>query len=172
MERNLEYGLHIVRENLYGAEYVICRVMTREDNAEHPLNATQPYYYHAKDLCLNGLEIRGHISDRDFDLVGFCPEYHSIYSVNTSHAGAMYRTLQRIDRRIDKEQAREHGDVLVAFAHAIGAKFCVIETEHKGTWLNESAWRFMTIAEGKNYLRTLIAQACHDVKERKAVAAQ
>ena len=51
---------------------------------------------------------------------------------------------------------------------AIGAKWCVMEVEKRGTWLKDSRWHFSDIPDGRNTLRREIAAAIEEAKKTAA----
>lgn len=53
------YGLWIERLERQGTQYVICRVMSREDESDHPLNAMDRY----DEPYLEGLVLEGFVTD-------------------------------------------------------------------------------------------------------------
>jgi hypothetical protein len=160
-------GVQIERSNKYGTEYVTVRVMRREPDASHPLNISWSPY--TDEQCVESLELQGFVSDYgEYDFIAFGASYSSVFKVDTKRATAMLKTLQRIDRQTAKDEAREPGDVLISFCKAIRAQWCVYEVEHNGTWLRDSKWRFVSIAEGRNKLRAEIAAAREAMIARKA----
>lgn len=135
-EKTKTLGVWVRRETRHGGEYVVACVMRREDEARHPINATDNY--DERGPYVEGLRLEGYVADygqHAFHL--FDVAYHDVYAVNLSKAGRMQTTLKRVRSQIEREHAQESGDVLMAFCRAIGAKWAVVEVEHRGTMLSD-----------------------------------
>jgi hypothetical protein len=69
-------------------------------------------------------------------------------------------------------EAHEPGDRLVALASALKLSFVVeqVGTNRSGSYADND-WRFMSIFEGRDRFRQLIAEATAEVRQRKGLAA-
>ena len=169
-----EYGLMIDREFRYGNERVEVHVVRRrEEDGDRPLGCSgdgELYYgngcpKHLLGLVVDGLGMYGFVSDRDpFDFIGDDVEFRNVYAMDERKLGRMSKAIKRVNARIDKDQAREPGDRLVSFAKALKLTFVV---ERIGERRRDPDWRFMTIEEGRNRYRAMIADATAEAKARK-----
>lgn len=150
-------GVQISRQQRSGCEYVVCRVMQRQGEARHPLNATDRW---DGKIFAENLVLEGYVSEYgDHVFCLFDPGYRDIYSASLGKVRRMADTLKRIEARILRDEAREPGDVFLAFCKAIGATWAVVEVENRGTMLSDSLWCFYSVSEGRNRFRLEIERA-------------
>jgi hypothetical protein len=154
--------VNIEMESRHGIKYLVVRAMKREmtdgrlDN--HPLNASHSAF--SDTAAVASLELSGSFTnDR---LIGFAPLYYDVTFIDFSRSKSMMATLAKIHRELVKAEAREPGDVFMAFCKAIGAKsvaVCVTPEGHPDrAWLPRCQWRWDTVESGRDRLRNLIAE--------------
>jgi hypothetical protein len=172
-EAKLQYGLLIERSKNYGTEYVVAKLVKRQNDKPYGCSNSGEFAHcgdpkHLDGMQLDGLCLHGFVSDSgDFAYIGFEPEYRDVYSVELPKAERMVKTLKRVKAQQHKDHAREPGDVMVSLCKALKLSFvCHRIGEAKQGYYHESDWRFMSIEEGRNYYRGAIEQAQGDVRER------
>jgi hypothetical protein len=154
------YGLLIRRENRYGTEYISAQLVKREDGHDAPRGVLSEYDRpkHLEGLHLENLGIEGFILD-DGHLCGFQPGYRSVHHAYEHDVVAMAKTLKLINAKLRKDAAEEPGDILASFAAALKLSF-VVEMRSRDSYYNSAnQWRWMSIAEGRNRFRQLVADA-------------
>jgi len=156
-----EYGLMLARTNFYGTEYIEVHVVRREEGRDAPLGCSgdgEQFYdsgapKHLIGLRLDGLGMYGFVSDgKDPAFIGNDVEYRNVYAMDERKLRGMVKTIKRINDRIQKTEAREPGDKLMAFAAALKLSF-VVERIGRAPNLD---WRYMSVVEGRNRYRDLI----------------
>lgn len=172
------YGFMIERDLSNGTEYVKARVMVREGNLEYPINPSsdgeQAYEHHATQtgLMLDGLTIYGHVYERDLTFIMSTVKYTQVYYLELPVAEKAVKTLRRIEARIQKDAAREPGDVYSSVAAALGLTFAVERVGRRETSsYRDSDWNWMTIQQGRNLFRRHIEMALDDARKRVQPAA-
>jgi hypothetical protein len=168
-----EYGLMIDRVNKHGTEYVEVHVVRRrEADGDVPLGCSgDGEFYagygcpkHLLGLVVDGLGMYGFVSDSDGQFIGGGVEFRDVYAIDARKLGNMLKAIKRVNARIEKDDAREPGDKFMAFAKALKLSFAV----HRiGDRRPNPEWRFMSIAEGRNYYRQMIEAASAEVLARK-----
>jgi len=158
VEPTVSVGVMLSVENRHGTDYIVVRVMRREDEARHPLNISfgmfQEYGDYA-DLILDGF-----VTDRDHKFIANKPCFYDVTSVEIDRAKKMAAVLTKIQKQMIKDSAGEPGDVFASFCKAIGAKWAVVQRdERRGGSLADHQWSWMSVTEGRNYLRRMIATA-------------
>jgi len=119
------------------------------------------------------LDLEAHVSDYDGRGYVWAPAYDGAYRVEARRAEFMAKTLKRVQGVIRKAEAREAGDIFVAFCRAVGAKRVIWsrDEEHCGGWkLSDERWTFDTVAGGRDRFRALIAKAESRVKPKITAA--
>ena len=166
----LTYGFQIEAAEKYDSVGITARVLVREDNSASPINPRSgvesaiwgaPKHLHG--LALDGLGFYAHFYADDSDgrvpLIGFTPKYRDVFSVDRANAQAMVKTLTRIGRALEKADATEPGDIIMATATALRFDFVVEridDHEARGPMYGDMRWRWMTMGEGRNRLRRMI----------------
>lgn len=82
----------------------------------------------------------------------------------------MVKTLDRIGARLKKDAAQEPADVLASVCAALKLSF-VVERVGEGpgrSSYDDNQWHWMSIGEGRNRYRRLIAELRDAERERKA----
>ena len=164
------YGFHLFHENQHGTDYIRCRLMVREDDAENPINpraggecAIWGAPKRFAGYCFDGFEINGFYSERDGDLglIGFGPEFRDLYHADAACVAAMHKTMSRVTKAMFRDQARDPGDIYSAVAKSLGLSFAVekIENPSGGSTYRDHRWNWMSIKEGRNALREMIKTA-------------
>ena len=176
-----EYGLLIERKNEYGTEYVSASVVRREPDKDYPLGCSNDGWdgerpKHMVGTAMDGLGIKGFCSDSDGEYLCHGVEYRDVHAANESQLKRMVKTIARANRRLDKDSAhREPGDKLVSLAAAFKMTFVVERLNELRNHYSDNKWRWMTVAEGRNRYRDLIAEAkaatLEKIGHRKAVGA-
>lgn len=168
------YGLLLSRRFEHGTEYVEVSLISREDENEYPKGVSSLYTWELpKPLAgceFDGLGMYGFVSEaNDNQYIGYEAEYRGVYAVDESRARRMAKTLNRVNNRIQKDRAHDPGDKLVAIARALKLDFVVERVGKRiGSSYADMDWRWMTVEEGRNRYRELIATAIAEVKEGKA----
>lgn len=170
------YGLRVTtaQEKYIDHPTTIARVLVRENQEDSPINPRsegESSIYGAppnmQGLALADLELRIFFytseSGRTSTACGPEIEYRNVHSVDIRQATRMAKTLTRIHKAIEKANAREAGDVLMAFAKALGLTFTVTEqaATYRGTtpsWqkYSDSDWRFSKLTDARDQLRAQI----------------
>jgi hypothetical protein len=171
-----QYGLLIERSNHYGTNYVEVRVVRRRDeDGDVPLGCSGDGEMikgygcpdHLLGLALDGLGMYGFVSDSgDAAFIGDNVEFRNVYASTETKLARMLKAIKRVNARIEKDDAREPGDKFMAFAKALKLSFAVHQIGERRTNVTPE-WRFMSIAEGRNYYRQMIESAVADVTARK-----
>jgi hypothetical protein len=161
------FGLLLRKERRHGTLYIVCQVMTRRPNENAPLGATDgfrwewPKFYAGYEL--DGLGIQGFVSDVRDDaghcsFIGHDIEYRDVFSIDETKARRMAKTLKRVNAAVNKARAYEPGDKLAALAKALKLEW-VVEDRERFKHDPDRRWLWMTIPEGRNHYRHLIAEA-------------
>jgi len=169
-----EYGLLLNTTSEYGTQYIKVSVVSRESDKDHPLscdsdgemenNPDVPKHMHG--LLLAGLGLYGFVSDTTTTaFITGDPEYRDIFTVDLRRSERMVKTLTRIRARMHKDRAYEPGDQFSALAASLKLTFAVEQVASDGTI--RRAWRWMSLAEGRNRYRNLIDNTRATVMERK-----
>ena len=176
-----QYGLLLRRRFEYGTEYVEAYLVSRENGKDYPLGCAsdgenqfdREVPKHVHGLQLDGLGMHGFVSDFDEPtFIGHEVEYRSVFSIDQPKLARMSRTIKRVLTRIRKDEAHEPGDRLVALADALRLSFVAEQTgKNRSSTYAENDWRFMSIPEGRDRYRQLIAEATAEVRQRKGLAA-
>ena len=168
-----EYGLLLDRSNNYGTEYITAHVVRRrEEDGDRPLGCSGDGELfagygcpkHLLGLVVDGLGLYGFISDSDGTYIGGGVEFRDVHAIDQSKLERMVKAIKRVNARIEKDQAREPGDKLMAFAKALKLTFVC---ERIGERRRDPEWRFMSIEEGRNRYRAKIEEAVEEIKARK-----
>lgn len=169
-----QYGLLLRRQNQHGTDYVVAEIVTRENDhprgcssdGEHSWHDDTPK--HLNGTQLDGLCMHGFVSDfNECDYIGYQPEYRGVYAVDMRKAERMAKTLKRVNARIEKDKAREPGDVMEAFAKALKLSFVATrQGPQKGSSFADNQWNFMSVAEGRNEFRHLIQEARTELRKK------
>jgi hypothetical protein len=167
-------GLMVQRVNRYGTEYVDVSVMIREDDAEHPHGIPSWYAYEGKPY-LDGLCLRGsvHVPYRDDGPPTFYSDSVAFYdghSVGLAQSKAMTATLTKVAKQVERDNARESGDVFLAIARAIGAQWVCYPYKGRtqgGAW-RDTRWAWYGLTDGRNHYRSVIEEALREERERQA----
>jgi len=176
MTKQRQFGLLVRNSSRYGTRYVEVHICSKEAGADDyaaPLGVTDSYSErpkHLTDVALDGLGIYGFISDmrRDDGLCSFIGdniEFRDVFAIDERKAGAMLKTLKRVNRALDKAKAYEPGDRFAALAAALKLDF-VVEDRNDDLPRNGQRWRYMTVAEGRNRYRQMIEQARQSETDR------
>ena len=162
------YGLQVSRGKWADSDAVFVRVLTRHPGEDYPSNprgdgedTIWDAPKSASGLALYGLEIVVWLSQDRKYLHGATVRYNEVRFVETRLAERLARTLKRIDKSIAKAKAIEPGDVLVAFARAIGATWHAYTTDKhpdRSTFYRDSEWHFGDIASARETFRRLVEQ--------------
>jgi hypothetical protein len=162
------YGFIVETESRYGTTYVTARIVCREKESPHPINCQSegeseiwdaPQNLHG--FMLDGLALRGFVSESQNKFIGFAPQFYDLFAVDQPKGEAILRTLKRINRQIERENALEAGDVLMAVVRALRLEFFAQRGEH--TWAGfgyaEYDWTFWPVEKARDEFRRLINQA-------------
>jgi hypothetical protein len=98
-------------------------------------------------------------------------DYRHAYTVDAVRAKVMVKVLDRIERAFVKDEAREHGDRLLAFCRAIGAtRICWHDPGERVNWLKEHNWHWHSLPAGREALRHMIREAEKELMKPAAAA--
>jgi hypothetical protein len=158
------YGFRIEETKFADCPAVVARVLAREAGAKYPINPRSEGEDSIWDapkktdgLALAGLEI---ILWRDRDCkyqTDAQVRINSASFIDQRLAERLFRTMKRINRQLRKTSAREAGDVLVAVAQAIGAKWHVEPVgEERGSFYSDAEWRFCDLVSARDKFRALV----------------
>jgi hypothetical protein len=173
-----EYGLLIRHKVTYGTDYIECLLSAKEPDKDYPLGCSsdgESHYdanvpKHMKGQMLDGLEIYGFVNSDigEVHFIGgdFC--FRDVFSVDIPKAEKMIRTLKKVVARMRKDEAREPGDRFMSLAKALKLSFAV---EDRGADKGDRRWHWMSISEGRDRYRNLIADTITEIKKRKGIAA-
>ncbi|MDE5446466.1 hypothetical protein GWG65_34920 [Bradyrhizobium sp. CSA207] len=168
-----DYGLLIECVNNYGTDYVEVRVVRREPGGEAPLGCPSDGEAflgygcpkHLIGLALDGLGMYGFVSDSsDSAFIAHDVEFRNVYASDERKLARMLKAIKRVNARIEKDRARDPGDKFASFAKALKLSFAVCRI---GERRPNPEWRFMPIAEGRNYYRQMIEASSAEVLARK-----
>lgn len=173
-ERKITVGLMVQRITRYKSEHVDVTAMSREDDASYPRGTT--WYLSDGKPCIDGLSMRGCVWAPDYDhdrppvFDVERPAFYDCHCVEFGKAKAMATTLGNIAKRVERDNAREPGDMLLAMARAIGAQWICIPHRGRyqgGSW-SDSRWIWYGLTDGRNAYRSLIEEALREERERQA----
>jgi hypothetical protein len=175
------YGLLLRRRFEYSTEYVEAYLVSRENGKDCPYGCSSDgeNQYDREvprnliGLQLDGLGMYGFVSDFDQPTyIGHEVEYRNVFAIDAPKANRIARTLKRVLKAMHTFEAHEPGDRLVALASALKLSFVVeqVGTNRSGSYADND-WRFMSIFEGRDRFRQLIAEATAEVRQRKGLAA-
>ncbi|MCH8996701.1 MAG: hypothetical protein IID48_00355 [Proteobacteria bacterium] len=164
------YGFHLLHENQYGTERVVCRLMVRVDDSESPINPNNSAESTIWDAPkrfdgygFDGFVLDGFVAEMNgsVSLIGFGPEFREVFSADVRCVAAMHKTMQRATKAMLRDQARDPGDIYTAVAKALGLSFAVrkIENPSGGCDYRDHRWQWMSVEEGRNELRHMIVTA-------------
>ena len=176
MTENRTYGFRIEIGDSYGDPVVRAVAMVRIDDGPSPINpktGTESTIWDApkrlEGVAIDGLGFHGHYykptHEPRAELIGFEPSYRDVYDVDRPTARGMVRALDRVYKRIERDDAREPGDVMMAAAQALGFVWVVERAKvgrapvFAGNDYRDSDWRFMSLGEGRTRLRAMIDEA-------------
>ncbi len=164
------YGFQIIEDNRYGTDYIQCRLVVREDNAESPINprsgAESAIWDAPKRFDgygFDGFVLDGFVSEMSGTLsfIAFGPEFRDVFAADARCVAAMYKTMQRATKAMLRAEAHDPGDIYTAVAKALGLSFAVrkIENRNGGSDYRDHRWMWMSVEEGRNALRRMIVKA-------------
>jgi len=166
--------LLVQRINRHGTEYIDVSAMTRE--AEHDFPCGSTWYSHEGKPLLEGLCLRGsvhvpfHDENRDPSFYLSSPAFYESYCVEMAQAKAMTATLTKVAKQIERDNAREPGDMFLALARAIGAQAVCMPYRGRlsgGMW-RDTRWIWYGLTDGRNQYRYMIEEALREERDRQA----
>lgn len=168
------YALNVSRDKFADSDAITVRVYVREESATSPINPRHEGEHEMWDapksahgLALDRLQLRMWRGDTVWTQGAIW--YDDLHHVDLELAEKHARTLKKIQREITKQGATEAGDVLLAFAKAIGATLTATPAGDAipTGWLRDVDWRWSPIRDARDQLRRIMAT----VDEEKAKAA-
>lgn len=169
------YGLLLRRSNLYGSEYLVAELVRREGDHHAPRNCSDGSFSegerpkHFSRYQLGNLQMQGFIStSTPIELIGFEPAYYDVHAIRKRDAHRMAHTLQAINNQITKDSAYNAVDCFTSLCKALRLSF-VVERKgaDRGSSYDNNQWNWMTVGEGRNRYRQLVAEM---VAEKVAAA--
>jgi hypothetical protein len=172
MTKNTTYGLLISEYVEHGYNHVKAELICREDGYDYPRNPSDwisegPL----KGLYLSNLGMLGFCSNYDAEFIGYEPAYNHPYRVKHDDAKRMVKTLNRVFARIDKDDAREPGDMFLSLCHALNLDFVVVKSDGSsigGGLYSDSRWQWLSVGEGRNRYRAMVEQAKANTKTERS----
>lgn len=159
------YGFAVNEEKWADNDSVVVRVLAREQGTNHPINprtegedALWDAPKKTDGLALAGLEIRVYRSSDNKYLSSADVRIDNARFVDKRLAKRLFKTMTRVDREINKTNAREVGDVVMAVAKAIGATWTVepVGNQLRGSFYSDDTWRFTTIERARDLAREAV----------------
>jgi hypothetical protein len=173
--------LQVTEKREDGYFHIYARVVTQryEDSAYVPQGPDDDY---ADGLLWSGLEARCQGDDQsrtraragDAEAVyGFDVEYREPYSIGLRKARRMLKTLEKIDRGLDKLSetrgyVRNYGEYLGRLAEVLGCAGMAFQRDERGRSMTGQRWQWDTIGEGVNRANRMIWQWQEDGKPARA----
>jgi hypothetical protein len=157
-----EVILFLSRDSRYGSERIVCQPLTLRPGDKTPTN---PSEWGDEPLSLENLRLSTGVSDYSGEAFSSEIDYRDVYSINARKAARMSKTLAKIAKEVERFEAREHGDMLVAFARAIGAKRMAWNPKadiENNRWFSERTWYYDSIPSAREKYRALIQEAVAD----------
>jgi hypothetical protein len=108
--------------------------------------------HHLDGLVLDSLQMRGFYSDHNRCIIWSDWEYYP-YCVDSQTCKLMVRTLDKIYRKLQKEEARDPGDQLVAVCKLFRIKQVAFWRSTDYERRTGKKWTFHTVNEGRNILQ-------------------
>lgn len=152
---NANLCLMISSEIRQGARYVSAKVMQHEEGKNYPTGL----YIHEKAF-LEGLEMEGFVSEYSGFLMHDV-RFLNVYAFNSITMAKALKALQKVELQMERDHAREPGDMFRCLALALGIKqVCVTEdgTTPKGYWASAN-WQWMSAEEGRVAFRRMASDA-------------
>ena len=161
------YGFHLFHENQHGTDYIRCRLMVREDDAENPINPRDDGESTIWDAPkrFDGYGFDGFVLDGfttetggECSFIAFGPAFRDVYYADARCVAAMHKTMQRVTKAMLRDEARDPGDIYSAVAKALGLRFAVRKIENPGGGCDyrDHRWQWMSVEDGRNTLRRMI----------------
>lgn len=102
----------------------------------------------------------------DHGLYGFDVRYRNVSFVDTAAAKRMAQTLTRIDRGLEKLQAKRgyttnFGEYVGRVAEVLGVESIIVDRtspDNRGWSYDEGQYQFLTIGEGVNYINGMVRE--------------
>jgi len=176
MTDKITYGLQIYTRYSHGCHHVSAMVMRREhsgDRQDQPLGISSDDQYrayrdnepkHLVGLQMQGLGMDGFVSAEyakspdDIHFIGHDIEYRDVYSIDLDDASRMLKTLKLVHKRAETDNSHEPGDLFASLCVALKLSW-VCELRDNDTSRRFPEWRWMSVGEGRNRYRQLIAEA-------------
>jgi len=157
MTKKVEYGILIRTKNIYMVNEIKCikfyaDIITFGDDGK-PRNCNE--YTSNKDYKFyDGLGINCFIDAGDEKIYGVHIEYENIYGVNQNIAHKMYKTLKKINNKLEKfndefGQWKTFGELVSRFAKTIGAKTIVFYEDYNNIHSNYTKNNFKHYKPGQ-----------------------
>jgi hypothetical protein len=160
------YGLLLQTVNQYGSQHLVASLIRRKNDARYPVNCSDGLFSEDRPVFmqkfqLDGLQMKGFISTAtDKAFVGWEPAYYAVHAIHLSDAKRMVTTLRAIKTRIAKDAA--YNDAVECFRSlctVLKLDFMVeCTSQHKASSYADNTWHWMTVAEGRNRYRQMIAE--------------
>lgn len=159
MDEKASIGLKIHSGIEHGAWRLTISVVQRREGEGHPTNPSS-HSDGARGMGLDDLVVTASISENYGDVYVDPPCYMSPWRVGERRARVMLATLTRCNKVIQKAEAREIGDVVTAFAKAIGATWYCETTEPSAAhrFYSDTQWTYTPINRARDVARHLIAE--------------
>jgi len=158
------YGLILRRYMEHGFDCLTADLVRREGDHHAPRNISDDWSMlqrpkHLVGLALEGLCLDGFVSSSDRSSFVCERPIFKLRDVDQVKAERMLKTLKRINKKIDADSSYNPEDKLVSLCHALKLSFVVESRDRYGaSSYDDNSWRWMTIGEGRNRYRQLIAE--------------
>lgn len=153
----------ISSEIVYGTRYVTARVMQRRKGEDFPVGVVG-----LDDGFYDGLTMEGFVSEYSGFLMHDV-RFLNVYAFDSRTMAKSLKVLQKVEKQIDKDEAREPGDMFRAFALALGIKeVCVTEDRQRPrTEWRCGKWEWLSAEQGRTLFRKLAHEAHEEWKASK-----
>jgi hypothetical protein len=165
-ERKNEIVVHIRRDK----DRIIAEPLRVEAGESWPSNISYDGFGGEGLNPLADLQLGAWVSE-SYGCHALDADYRSVYTVDAVRAKIMVKMLDKIERAFTKDEAREHGDRLLAFCRAIGAtRICWHDPSERVNWLKEHNWHWYSLPGGREALRHMIREAEKELVKTPAAA--
>lgn len=121
-----------------------------------------PLYSGLRISCQGDTQSRTGADGRE-PVYGLSCEYHDVYSVDLRKARRMIKTLEKIDRGLNKISeargyVRTYPDYVGRLAEILGCKGLCLQRTEKSAAMSGHLWQWETVGDGVNKIANLIYQ--------------
>lgn len=157
------YGLLLRRYTEHGYQCLSAQLMRREGDHHAPRNISDEWSMlerpkHLEGLALEGLGMEGFVGSGN-SFIGYEPTFKQVNSITQRKACRMLKTLKKINARIAADASQTPEDVFASLCRSLRLSFVVESRDRYGSSsYDDNSWQWMTVGEGRNRYRHLIAE--------------